>query len=97
MEGQYLRIKQLEIDLIYLQDKKMAKVDGIKYHRTVIINLWKDNSEVFDSDFQSYILQQFQVSNIFEIKVLFKLNLILSICKYILMTKKNNNSEGLFP
>ena len=70
----------------------MTKVDGIKYHRTEIINLWRDHFEVFDSNFQSYILQQFQVSNIFEIKVLFKLKFILSICKYILMTKKNKNS-----
>ena len=72
----------------------MTKVDGIKYHRTEIINLWKDNSKVFDSDFQSYILQQFQVSNIFEIKVLFKLKFILSICKYVLLSRDHDKKPS---
>jgi len=61
----------------------MTKPFGLKYVREKITTIWNNNPLIFTTPRIKFILSQFDADNLFKIKIISKLNLILEISEYI--------------
>ncbi len=61
----------------------MTKPFGLKSIREKITTIWNNNPLIFTEYRIKFILSQFDTDNLFKIKIISKLNLILEISEYI--------------